>query len=64
MSLFDSIIKDLRLIRLRYVFKGNTIYSPYVHPRAKLSHDNRIDYDTVITENVSMGVYSFVRGVC
>ena len=60
MLLFDSIIKDLRLIRLRFRFKNNVILSPYVNPNAQLSHDNRIDYDAVITENVSMGHYSFV----
>lgn len=60
MKIFDSLRNDYKLFRLRLHFKHSTIFSPYVSNKAKLAHDNRIDYDAVITENVSMGRYTFV----
>ena len=57
--MFDCIKKDFRLFILRRHFKDNIILSPYVSKKAALSHNNKIDHDAVITENVSMGKYSF-----
>ena len=62
MRFLDFIRKEMKIAKLNFHFRKQKakIESRFVSENAKLTFRNRIDNEAVVTDNVSLGKYSFV----